>query len=98
MAKLSSMLLLISLTCFNVTAQVDQASLGGTVVDNSRSSIPGAKVEILSTVTGFRRQTMTNNAGSYQLPALPVGTYTITIFKEGFRTAEFKDEVVHVAG
>ena len=74
-----------------LAAQVDRASLNGTVIDATGSLVSGAKVEAVSSTTGFRRTTLTSSAGTYQVPLLNVGAYTITISKQGFRTAEFKD-------
>src|SRR5262245_66537839 len=39
-----------------LSAQVDHASLTGTVMDASYSAVPGARVEAVSTATGVRRQ------------------------------------------
>src|SRR5215471_4379507 len=75
----------------SLTAQVDNASLTGTVMDASNSAVPGAKVEAVSTATGVRRQTITSTAGTYQIPSLSVGFYKVTIVKEGFRAAEFQN-------
>src|SRR6516165_753298 len=72
-------------------AQVDNAALNGTVTDASRSVVPAATVEAVSSKTGFRRQATTGAAGSYQIPALPIGVYTVKISKTGFRAAEFAD-------
>jgi hypothetical protein len=72
-------------------AQVDHASLNGTVTDASHAVVPGATVEAVSSNTGLRRETTTGAAGSYQIPALPIGVYTVKIFKTGFRATEFAD-------
>src|SRR6267154_2213200 len=77
--------------CLPLMAQMDQTSLKGTVTDASRSVIHGAKVEVVSSATGLRRQTATTAAGAYQIPGLAVGTYTITFSLQGFRTSEFKN-------
>jgi outer membrane receptor protein involved in Fe transport len=77
-------------------AQMDQASLNGTITDASRAVVPGAKIEVVSVSTGLRRQTTTTSAGTYQIPALAVGTYTVTISKEGFRSADFKNVEIAV--
>ncbi len=74
-----------------LAAQVDHASLNGTVIDPSRSVIEGATVVVVSSTTGFRRETTTSGAGTYQLPGLAVGTYTLTISRVGFKAAQFKD-------
>jgi hypothetical protein len=83
-----SLILLISIP---LAAQVDNSSLNGTVTDSSGAVIPGAKVDAESSTTGLRRQTLTTSAGTYQIPFLPIGGYTVTFSKTGFRSAEFKD-------
>ncbi len=68
-----------------VIAQVDRATLNGTVTDTSGAVIQNVKVELVSTTTGFQRETVTSSKGTYQVPALTIGTYKITISKEGFK-------------
>jgi len=65
-------------------AQYDRATLNGTVTDASGAMIPDVKIELVSVATGFLRETVTGSKGTYQVPALPVGVYNITISKEGF--------------
>jgi outer membrane receptor protein involved in Fe transport len=74
-----------------LAAQVDHGSLNGTVTDATGALIAGAKVDASSTTNGFHRTAMTGPAGTYQIPLLPIGTYTIVISKDGFRTADYKD-------
>src|SRR5258706_9234205 len=71
-------------------AQMDHSSLSGSVADASGALIPAVKVEVVSSITGLRRQTLTGSAGAYQIPELPIGMYTVTFSKEGFRSSEFK--------
>jgi Carboxypeptidase regulatory-like domain/TonB dependent receptor len=78
-------------------AQVDRATLSGTVSDPSGANIGSAKVSLESSSTGFRRETLTSGIGAYQLPGLPVGAYTVSISKAGFNTAKF-DQVVLTVG
>jgi hypothetical protein len=73
--------------CFgssNLLAQVARTSLDGTVVDEQGKRIPSAKVKAINTGTGFKRETETGSQGSYVLPDLETGTFTIEISKEGF--------------
>ncbi len=74
-----------------MAAQVDYASLNGTVLDPSSAVVQGARVVAVSIDTGFRRETLTSAGGSYQISGLAVGMYTVTIARPGFRTAEFKN-------
>jgi len=63
----------------------DRAAINGTVTDPSGALVAGATVELLSPDTGLRRQSSTNDSGIYEFPALPVGSYTVTITKPGFK-------------
>ena len=74
-----------------MAAQVDRPSLNGTLTDASGAVVPGTKVVAVSSETGFQRATVTGAAGTYQIPGLAVGKYTVTFSKEGFRPVEFKD-------
>ncbi|MBI2687993.1 MAG: TonB-dependent receptor [Acidobacteria bacterium] len=78
-------------------AQVDRAGLSGTVSDPSGAKIVSAKVSIESSSTGFHRETFTSSAGAFQLPGLPIGTYTITVTKPGFNAARY-DQVTLTVG
>lgn len=67
-------------------AQQLQGSITGTVEDSSGGVVPQVKVSALNPATGLRQDTETNGTGSYQFYGLPVGTYTVTFAKEGFKT------------
>ncbi|MBL8234379.1 MAG: carboxypeptidase regulatory-like domain-containing protein, partial [Bryobacterales bacterium] len=77
---------LAALVClvFPLVAQVDRATLTGTVTDASIASISGVAVLVEAPATGFRRETITSSAGVYNLPGLPVGVYKVTFSKNGF--------------
>ena len=76
-------LLLISLLATVASAQVS-ANLTGSVVDPSGSAVTDAIVSAQSLETGLTRDTTTNQYGRYQLLALPVGTYQVSVRKQGF--------------
>ena len=69
-----------------LTAQVDRASVGGTVTDSSGAVVKGARIGAASSSTGFQRWTVTSDAGAFYLPGLPIGTYKVTVEKEGFKS------------
>jgi outer membrane receptor protein involved in Fe transport len=89
MKYLIPFLLLIGLA-LPLAAQVDYASLNGSVTDPSGALVQGARVAAVSSDTGFRRETTTSAAGTYQLTGLAVGTYAVTISREGFKAVQFK--------
>ena len=64
-------------------AQVS-AILSGIVADQSGAAVSGATVAARSLDTGLSRTTVTDQAGRYQLFALPVGRYEVRVKKDGF--------------
>lgn len=74
-----------------VAAQIDRATLVGTVTDSTGAVIPGATVAVVSQETGLRRQAQTGETGTYTFSLLPIGVYTVTVTQEGFRTVAMKD-------
>jgi hypothetical protein len=63
----------------------DRAAINGTVTDPSGAEVASATVELQSPDTGLRRESSTNDSGIYEFPSLPVGSYTITITRNGFK-------------
>ena len=72
------------------SAAQDRAALNGTVIDPSGAAVAGAKVEMRS-ATGLHRDLVTGATGIYEFPSLPIGTYTITISKDGFKPFTIHD-------
>ena len=66
--------------------QYTTASLGGTVVDQSGAAIADAKVTVLNTDTGFTQTVSSGAGGEYLFSRLPVGSYRLTVEKEGLTT------------
>src|SRR5262249_37515519 len=68
------------------TAQLLQGAIGGNITDNTNAAIVGAQVAATDQAIGFSRQTITNSSGSYNMPVLPPGTYSVTVRASGFQT------------
>jgi hypothetical protein len=62
------------------------AQINGTVADSSGGVLPGAAVTATQTDTGFRREVVTDQTGSYTLTNLPTGPYRLQVVLSGFRT------------
>jgi hypothetical protein len=62
-------------------------SLSGTVVDSSGAVIPGADVKIKNNGTGVESNAVSGTDGSFTVPSLPGGTYSVTVSLMGFKTA-----------
>jgi Carboxypeptidase regulatory-like domain len=78
-------------------AQVDRSALNGTVTDPTGRVLPGVEVVALQDSTGLRRTTVTSGSGSYEIPELPVGLYTVAFSHEGFQPLTFADVIEEVA-
>src|ERR1039458_8038692 len=91
-SKLTSHFLLLAGVLFGILGsqpalaqtQAINGSIRGRVTDVGAASVPQAKVTILNDDTGFTRQLDTDENGYYVFPNLPLGSYTVTIEKEGF--------------
>ena len=72
----------------NVTAS-------GRVQGTDGKAIAGASVEYKSNAQGFTRSTTTDEAGSFRMPQLPAGEYTVTISADGYTV--FADSAVNIS-
>src|SRR5688500_15199383 len=72
-------------------------TLNGRVLDQSRSAIPGAAVTAVNTATNESRASITNGEGFYAVPALPVGTYELTVQLDGFKTVRRQGVLVEAS-
>ncbi|MGB8321670.1 MAG: carboxypeptidase regulatory-like domain-containing protein [Candidatus Acidiferrum sp.] len=77
-----------------LTAQQNFGSLNGTVTDSSGASVPQAKVEARNVGTNLLQAATTQNDGSYSVADLPIGTYAVTVTKDGFRSEQFTEILV----
>src|SRR5437870_10847104 len=66
-------------------AQEFRGSLSGKVIDQQQAVIPGARIHATETETGAKFQTVTNADGTYVLPFLPPGPYSVTVEAAGFK-------------
>jgi len=64
------------------------AAITGKVTDASGAAVPDAKVTATDVDRGTGITTTTNAEGVYELPSLPVGTYTVRVEKQGFTAAQ----------
>ncbi|MFL6417418.1 MAG: TonB-dependent receptor domain-containing protein, partial [Bryobacteraceae bacterium] len=61
-------------------------SIRGRIVDETGSPVAQTSISAENGDTGFVRSTSTSDEGYYDLPNLPLGTYSVTIQKPGFET------------
>src|SRR5215472_14726911 len=79
------------------SAQTFRGTILGAVTDTSGAVLPGATVKVVNVNTGLERTTLTSADGSYSVPELPLGTYSVTVSQSGFETAITKGVTVNVA-
>ena len=88
---LRSFLYLILTTCFlllsarSASAQ-NTADVVGTITDSSGAILPGATVTITNVGTNVSQTTKSNESGNYTFNLLQVGTYSIKVEANGFKT------------
>src|SRR5262245_54033078 len=84
--RISSLVLLGFAICTQLTfAQVNTATISGTVHDASGAVLPGANVTIQNQDTGISRTVISNETGRYSAPALGLGNYQVTVQLPGFQ-------------
>src|SRR5215472_993931 len=75
-------------------AQAINGAIRGRVVDQANAPVAQAKVRVDNTQTGLTRSAETGDDGYYVFPNLPLGSYTVTVQKEGFDTLRHTDIVL----
>ena len=69
-------------------SQATNGSIEGTISDSSGGRLPGVSVTVTNTETGAQRTVVTNEAGIFRAPLLPIGTYTVVAELQGFKKYE----------
>jgi hypothetical protein len=78
-------------------AQGPVGTLNGTVTDPAGAVVPGATVVATHNTTGVQSKTTSTSSGTYTLPYLPAGTYTIRVSAPGFQTSTAENVILRVA-
>lgn len=78
-------------------SQAINGTIRGRITDPSGSPVAEANITVTNGNTGFRRESTTEGEGYYVIPNLPLGTYTVTVEKQGFSTVR-RTEVLLQAG
>lgn len=73
------------------------ATLGGSIGDESGALIPGVTVTATNTQTGVVTTVLSNETGTYQFPNLQSGTYKVSAELAGFRTQSYSDVALGIA-
>lgn len=63
-----------------------RGSIVGNVTDPTGAVVPGAQITVKNEGTGIEWKTATDTSGTYTVPDLLAGVYTVAVVKEGFKT------------
>src|SRR6202166_32162 len=74
-------------------AQQSLGAINGAVIDASGAAVQGAKVTVKNNGTNLQLEKVTKNDGSFEFVDLPLGTYTVTFARDGFK-AEVHSQIL----
>ena len=85
----SALVLLLGTTA--AVAQQQTGEIYGKAADNSGAVLPGATVTVAGPALIQPRVAITSETGTYRVPELPIGTYSVTFELAGFRSLALQD-------
>src|SRR5947207_12991440 len=91
-----SFMLLIVVGLNPAIAQTGSSNITGSVRDVNGAVVPGATVTAKNDATGVTSTQTTTDSGLYAFSSLPVGNYTITVEKQGFKTLQKTNNALQV--
>src|SRR5881628_992120 len=77
-------------------AQGTTGTIYGTVVDQSRSVLPGATIQVKNVENGSTRTLTTDARGQYRALDLPPGLYSVSADLQGFGSAKRENLTVEI--
>jgi hypothetical protein len=69
-------------------------TISGVVIDTGGGVVPGAEVQLKNNATGVAQTQISNSEGAFSFPGMQVGTYTVTVTLQGFKTFVSNDVVL----
>src|SRR5260221_5398533 len=95
--KLRLLMVFVLLSTAMLVGQTFRGTILGSVTDPSGAYVAGATVKVRNVATGLERTTATSADGSYAVPELPIGTYSVSVAQTDLQTAVTNSVEVHVA-
>ncbi|HJP90349.1 MAG TPA: carboxypeptidase regulatory-like domain-containing protein [Pyrinomonadaceae bacterium] len=92
--QICGVMIVATFVCISVSGQTIFGRISGTVVDSSGAVVPDATVTVINSATNAARNAVTDESGFYTVTNLPVGTYTVTVERQGFKKANQTDNVL----
>lgn len=94
--RLSGKLLLFLVSATGLLAQEFRGTILGTITDSSGAVVANCPVVVTNQETGTSVKTVTTGAGTYTVPYLIPGTYTVSAQLPGFKAFERQGIIVRV--
>ncbi|HVJ04702.1 MAG TPA: TonB-dependent receptor [Candidatus Saccharimonadales bacterium] len=90
--RLTNIACLLMVTLFGLAlyAQSDRATITGLIKDPSGAVVPGVSVTVKNAGTNDVQTVISNESGFYSVRNLPIGNYSVTFNKSGFKAYERK--------
>ncbi|HVJ08385.1 MAG TPA: TonB-dependent receptor [Acidisarcina sp.] len=88
--------LVVFLLCGRSWAQTATGRVIGTVSDQQGAVIPGASVSVIDAETGRTESATTNKDGYFDVSALPIGTYKVSVKHEGFSNVVTQEQKLEI--
>jgi hypothetical protein len=86
-----SLFTLVTLLCsWSGMAQQTLGSLNGTVTDPSGAAVVGARITATDAAINVTSTATTSGTGYFQIFNLPIGTYTVSVTKDGFEVTKLE--------
>lgn len=86
--RIGPFFLLLAFVSLPLRAQQSGASVTGHIIDSSGAAVGEATIKMTSTTTGTVYTAGSDSAGLYQFPFVSIGTYALTVEKQGFKKYE----------
>src|SRR5579872_3408922 len=83
---MASALAFTSVVGSSVFGQSSTANILGTITDSTGAVVPDASVTVKNAATGEIRTAQSAANGDYAFPSLQVGTYAVSVKKDGFKS------------
>ena len=86
-----SVVMIVTLTTTMLGQSVSTSQISGVIQDQTGAIVSNAKITLTQTDTGQVHRLTSSSTGSYIIPDLPAGNYTLQVTSAGFSTYVQKD-------
>lgn len=93
----TQLVMVLCLAAVSLQAQQSNGSMSGVVVDANGAVVPGAAIKATHEPTHQEFKTETTGGGLYVFSSLPLGPYSVTVEKSGFRRINRSNIEIRVA-